>query len=222
MKKRVISNLKLILAVVSSAGIMQGCYPGGAEDVADLVTVLTDHDESFGFSQKKTYYMPDTVSFFGSSNNFLNDLVLRHEHELIKEVEENMEARGYVRLDTTSVEAPDMFLGIDVIASSFSGVNWVPSYPGWGYYPSSWGWWGPGYGYGYPSYYPVGYSYDVGTVFINLADPNQVDPDTKRIKVVWFAALDGLLSSRDDITRNMVINGINQAFDQSSYLKSEE
>lgn len=200
--------------------VMYSCYPGGPEDIADYQTVFTDYDQNFDFTAKKTFFMPDTINFVINSTSNAINLLFDNEQGILNKVVSNLETRGYTQVDTTATEAPDMLVEVDVVASSYSSINWVPSYTGYGYYPQSWGWYGSGYYY--PSYYPVGYSYDAGSVIINLSDPSQIDPASNGIVVVWFAALDGLLSGNEEISQNLISNGIDQAFNQSPYLKSDQ
>jgi len=97
-------------------------------------------------------------------------------------------------------------------------------YPGWGY----WGWWpgwgywpgyGPGWGWGYPGY--VGrVTYETGTVFVDMIDPNDPAPavEPPEIPVVWTGALRGILSGGAATAATRIVDGLNQAFDQSPYL----
>ena len=40
---------------------LSGCYPEGAEYVEELDLVLTNYDDSYDFSSKTTYAMPDSI-----------------------------------------------------------------------------------------------------------------------------------------------------------------
>jgi hypothetical protein len=50
-------------------------------------------------------------------------------------------------------------------------------------------------------------------------DPEKADEDEEIIGVVWSAGINGLLESSDSNTENRIKNTIQQAFDQSEYLK---
>jgi hypothetical protein len=61
-----------------------------------------------------------------------------------------------------------------------------------------------------------GYSYTVGTIFINMIE--RIDPtgDEDQIPVAWVAALNGVSDSGSNASR--ILAAINQAFEQSKYL----
>ncbi len=213
------NKMRLVYLLLVTALLMYGCYPGGPEYTSDYSLVLTDYDKDFNFTNKKTYFMPDTVNFETNDKDISDEVVRGFEELILNQVESNMSSRGYVRVDSTVEVSPDLFIGIDVFAIDNSGVAWVPGGGWWGgYYPPGWGWgWG---GWYYPPYYPVGYSYKTGTVLINMADPNAMDDPEDKVKIVWFGGLDGLLSSSTSTNETRVRQGIDQAFDQSPYLQS--
>jgi hypothetical protein len=205
------------------AALIYGCYPGGPEFISDYSLVVTDYDKDFSFGDKKTYFMPDTINFATNQEDIDEEVILGFEEIILNQIETNMSSRGYDRVDSTAAEAPDLFIGVHVIAINNEGVAWIPGGGWWGgYYPPGWGWGGWG-GWYYPPYYPVGYSYQTGTVLIHMADPNATDiPEDDDVKIVWFGGLDGLLSSVTSNNETAVINGIDQAFDQSPYLQSNQ
>ena len=204
--------------------ILSGCYPQGPEYISDYSLVVTDYDDAFDFGSRKTYYMPDTIDFETNiDDDDIEDKLREFEELILNEVESNMSDRNYTRIDTTSLEDPDLVITIVVIALENTGIGWVPP-PGWGwwggYYPP---WWGPGWGWGYPGWYPIGYSYTTGTVLIHLGDPEiKDDDDNTKVKVAWFAGLDGLLSKNVNNNQEGIRRGINQAFEQSPYLQSNQ
>lgn len=220
-KKRKWLNALLLIAW---GAFLTGCYPGGPEYTSDYNLVVTDYDQSFDFGSKLTYFMPDTVNFATNDEDIDEDVILGFERLILAEIESNMEARGYERVDSTFQEEPDLLIAVQVIAISNSGVSWIPGGGWWGgLYPPGWGW-GWGGGWYYPPYYPIGYSYQTGTVLINLADPDDeiVEDGETKPALKWFAAMDGLLSSSTDANQQRIISGIEQAFDQSPYLQSNQ
>ncbi len=100
-------------------------------------------------------------------------------------------------------------------------------YPGYGWWGGWWGGWYPGYP-GYPCYYcgyppTVGYAqYEVGSVVLDLFDLRKL-PDTglpsEDYEPSWLAVMRGLLSSDQNFNSERVVSGIQQAFEQSPYLK---
>ena len=90
---------------------------------------------------------------------------------------------------------------------------------------SAWGWYGgwpgygPGYGIGYPGTGTV-YSYETGTAMIDMIDLKNAVLGDSLVNGVWQAAVNGLASSKQQVNHDRIVKGINQAFDQSPYLKS--
>jgi len=202
--------------------ILSGCYPQGPEYVSDYSLVVTDYDPDFDFGSRKTYYMPDTISFETNVTGDIEEKLREFETLILETIERNMSDRNYTRIDTTQAE-PDLIITTLAIAIESSGVAWYPP-PGWGwwggYYPPGWGW-GPGYGWGYPGWYPVGYSYSTGTVIMHMGDPDEKEDDTT-VKVTWVGGLDGLISSNVNTNQEGVRRGIDQAFTQSPYIQSNQ
>ena len=156
--------------------------------------------------------MPDTIHLETNMNDeSIKDLLDQFEELILGLVEDNMANRNYQRIDTSAVERPDLVINITAIAIENSGVGWVPS-PCW----SWWCWYYP------PGWYPVGYSYNTGSVLIQMGDPENFVNFGEDIEanVAWIGALDGLLSSSSTSNAQSITNGINQAFDQSPYIQS--
>jgi len=206
-----LKHFKLLGMTLAFGILIAGCYPGGPEYNSDYSLVVTDYDNEFDFGSRKTYYLPDTIGF--QTNTEVSDAIIRQYEELILDlVESNMNDRNYTRIDTSAAEPPDLVISVTAIAIENSGVGWVPG-PCWSY----WCWY-------YPNWYPVGYSYSTGTVLITMGDPQmEIDPEDDIIaNIVWVAGLDGLLSSNINNNVNGVTKGINQAFEQSQYIQSNQ
>jgi hypothetical protein len=118
---------------------------------------------------------------------------------------------------------PDAVLTVSAMATT--------TYYAWSYYPYYWGWYGGWYWYKssdyyYPwyPYYPYGgtyvSSYTQGSLIMSLSDVSSATEETDSIPVVWLGVINGLMGSTDkaDI-QNRLEYGIDQAFDQSLYLK---
>lgn len=200
--------------VVALIIMLAGCYPKGPEYIQDYGIVVTDYDPDFDFGSKKTYYMPDTISFeTNMGDDDIEDIIRQYEELILGLIEDNMSDRNYQRIDTSAAELPDLVIGVSALALENSGVGWVPS-PCW----SWWCWYYP------PYWYPVGYSYSTGTVLIQMGDPEDFLNFNEDIEadVAWIGALDGLLSSSSATNVQGVTNGINQAFAQSPYIQSNQ
>ncbi len=207
MKKTAI--LKFAIPGLLLAALLWSCYPGGPENIAELDLVFTAYDQGADFKAIRTYAMPDEV-FEREGSDETSD---QFDSEILAEIANQMQRLGYIR------ELDPVNNGVDVlIVCSKSKTTtiwggWVPGYPP---YPG-WGWWGPGWGWGSP-WYPVGGSFTTGTVFIDMADPNDRDEGAETIPTLWAAALNGLVSSSSGATQTRITSAIAQAFDQSPYL----
>lgn len=203
---KIFSSLGLITSVVI---LLSGCYPKGPEYTSDYSLVVTDYAPEFDFGTQMTYYMPDTVYLETNVENPDAERIREFQELILETLEANMATRDYQRIDTAGAQKPDMVLSVSALAINNSGVSWVPS--------PCWSWWC----WYYPGWYPVGYSYSTGTVIIQMGRTDGVvNFEDDEVNLVWFAALDGLMSSNVNNNRAGVENGINQAFEQSPYLKS--
>ena len=62
---------------------------------------------------------------------------------------------------------------------------------------------------------------DQGTLEMTLIDPEDTDPEQEVFNVQWDGILTGVLSTREGpIDTGRIDRGIQQAFDQSSYLNT--
>ena len=212
MKKRwyAIPVLAGALLTVSS------CYPGGATSVQQLDLVVTAHDETVDFTSFITYALLDSVVHVDLEDNNNDDLLDRANDALIlSQIRSNIEAMGYVEEADPANNTPDIVFLVG--AWAVTNTDAYVSYPWWGWYGwyPYWGCCGPGYGWGYPSA-PVVVRYDTATLVITMVDPNRAAVD--EIPVVWVAGMNGVLGSGGTTIR--ITDGIDQAFDQSPYLRT--
>lgn len=215
----------LLLKVGILAGIvfvLAGCYPGGAEYTSDTDIVVTDYNPDYNFESIETYFLADSVQYVQDGEDQEGDLF----PDLVDEFERQFDNLGWTRLDSSDANGPepDVTIVMSIIKNTNYNVYSYPWYPGWG-----WGWYWkssnetayyPYYGYGwYYPYYPTYVtSYETGTVFWRLFDPENVDEDDEIIQVEWMGAINGLVGSSTQTTRDRIEKGIEQAFTQSPYL----
>ena len=180
-----------------------GCYPDGAEYYEDTDIVYTNYDDSYNFESKGTYSMPDkivkiTKELVDGDPEFVKE---PYNTQILKKIESNMTAMGYTKVADPS--QADMVL-FPAVWTNTTIYYWY-DYWCW-YYPYYCGW-----GWGYPTVS----SYTTGTLLMTLvADGDDYVQPTN----VWTAAINGLMSGVYNTSR--VNNGIDQAFKQSSYLKT--
>ena len=197
MKKKFVFYLSIII-------ILGSCYPQGPEYYEDLDVVYTNFDDQFDFSSKGTYSMPDKIV------KIEGDLGEGEEPEYVKEpqnsqmlqkMEANMSARGWTRTE----DPADADLVLFPAVWTNTTIYYWYDYWCW-YYPYYCGW-----GWGYPSVS----SYTTGTLVMTLVADGEDYIEPSR---VWTAAANGLLSGAYNTTR--VNNAIDQAFEQSPYLRT--
>ncbi len=229
--------LKLSIALVAIAGvtILHGCYPNDSISVSETDIVLTGYYDSVDFKTLSTYYMPDTV--FPIRDDTTDKSPVDNEALILSQIEKNMQGYGYTRVyyTDTATTVPDLMMAVSAITITTVSVGWwYPYYPGWGW-GWGWGWYkkaprGADYWYGgYPGYYPPGWgwggvpyysSYTTGTLLMEMTNPNDyrvIDNDTV-IPLYWAGGVNGVLSSGSNSSR--ITGGIDQAFTQSDYLKT--
>ena len=179
-------------------------------------TVYTDYDSSTDFSNFTTYCLPDSILVPGDGmkNSYWKD---ESAQRLISAAAEAMDSLGYKRV-TNPDEAT---LGLQL---SFTQMRThVTDFVGGGMYGSWWNFafWGPYWGgWYYP--YPISYSYDTGTLMMEIVDLTKrtaaTDDEKQDLTVVWHAYADGLLYGSSRINLQLALRALNQAFTQSPYL----
>lgn len=185
-----------------------GCYNDYGLSTSEYDVVATYYKETVDYSGFKTYFMPDTIIHIVGEGE--EDQLGRDNDQLVLSlVAENMASLGYTRVTVSGAD-----LGIVLAATSTTNLQVYYNYPMGGY----WGY--PGYGYYYPPYW--GWAtvdgYRTGTVFINMADPKEYDPDQKILATVWLGMINGLLEDTKSNIRDRLTRDVNQAFTQSPYL----
>lgn len=187
------------------------CYPDYDLSTEDFDIVATDYEPDY-FSRENpvTYHMPDTIPALGDGEEQLSDEM---EAFILAQIERNLDELGWVRKDVIDdTDLPDVIITTSALVVTTVGGSCIPWYPYWGWYP-----WYPGWGWGGGYCYPVYYSYETGTLTIDMIDPNE-DKD-EVFGVVWAAGINGLTRSSQAGNEDFVKSTIDQAFKQSPYLE---
>lgn len=181
-------------------------------------TVYTNYDSNAKFKDFNTYCLPDSILLIGQgmkATYWKDD----NAQQIIKRVADEMDSRGYKRV----TEIKDANVGLQL--SFAQQTTQVIGSGGW--YDGGWynGWWGPGYwgpywnDWYYP--YPVTYSYDTGTLImemVNLTD-HPADGDQKvKLPVIWHSYTTGLLFGSSNYDLQLTLRAVDQAFEQSPYI----
>jgi Domain of unknown function (DUF4136) len=186
-------------------------------DLAQLTNkfvVITNRDSKADFTTYDTYHISDTVTYISNVPAADSVIVGANAKLLVDAVKANMTARGYTLVARTA--NPHLGVRLTAIKQVEAGVVYPPGwwggywgYPGWCYYGC------------YPPYYPypVAYSYNVGDLLIDMLDVKNAGAN-HNLKSIWISDVGGVLSSTTPTNFNMAVDGINQAFLQSPYIKS--
>jgi len=203
LRKTSIFLLFLSVAVV----VLQGCYPYDDQTVADADVVATFYDDGANFSQLVTYAFPDTIYTFDSNGDIVpsDDISSTNANQIKNAINNNMQEMGFTPVTTGNEPNADV-----VVFALVTSSTWVSG----GCYGGYWSYWYPYYGW----CYPVAYTYTTGTVFILMIDPNKSAND----QGVWIAAINGVLNDTNASIASRINSDIDQAFNQSPYLRGSK
>lgn len=201
-----------LLAVVAA------CYPSGVDSITDYNTVTTAYDTAFNFKALSTYSVPGITNPSNPNTCAIKDISdggadfnTPNQATICTTVVNQLNALGYTLVSTSATDQPSFVVTIAGITQTYNA--WV-SYPWYGY----WGGYYPGYPWGgwgvYYPYYTYVYSYDVGTLVLQMTTP---DTAGSKMNGVWGAALNGVDTAPNN-TPAVISAGITQAFSQSPYL----
>jgi hypothetical protein len=229
--------------------IFQACYPGGSIPITDLDTVSTYYNtEDLSTPPTSAAIVWEVVEIIDEEdpdNNIpykgevdseiLNTTLLQlidlyGKENVVIIADTTMEHLVPTPVDTTipvfdpeedpnppavqSLVAPSVLL-----RKEYVGVVY-PGYPWWGG-----GWWGGWWGGCWYCYYPPTVSYqrfDVGSIRLDMFDLRQIpqggEPPAD-FDPSWVALFRGLISSNSTTNSDRVVSSIQQAYEQSPYLK---
>ncbi|MDO6473736.1 DUF4136 domain-containing protein [Maribacter sp. 1_MG-2023] len=202
--------------VIITGLFFQSCYKSPTTNSlsSDLV-VATNRDLQADYSDYETYHISDTIPRISDSETD-TILVGAGADQIIAKIKANLDARGYrfvERSDNPDLAVIPSIIDVEVVNQICSG--WWGGYPGY-WDPYYWGY--PGYGYYYP--YCGFYTYDTGSLNVELFDLENAD-ENKNLKAVWGSAMFGILSSSDRTNLTRALTAIDQSFEQSPYLTNK-
>lgn len=202
-------------AVFAVFVLLDACYPQGAEFVDELDLVITVFDEDYNFDTPNgTYALNDDIPLLGTDPDDMEYVTPATAALILAEIRANMTARGYTEVDVDA--DPDLYMPVAALEVKTTvvgcgGGGWWGYYPGWGY---------PGYG---GCYYPVGYSYTTGSIFITLWDKDsRPSGDNDTTPPEWEAGINGLIQGSQSSINTRIKKAIDQAFEQSPYIQSND
>lgn len=198
--------MKKIYLLLMTTAVLCSCEkdPDLSEMDSDF-TVYTQFDPEADFTGASTYYLPDSilVANGGIKAEYWKD---ENAQSLLKEVIEQMNDRNYTRQE----EKEDAELGIQVsfVENSTHVTNlWWDT-----------GYWGPFWGGGWYYPYPITYTYDTGTLVIEMVDLRQKEEKASKLPVIWRTTNSGTLYGNNNLNVELVHRSIKQSFQQSPYI----
>lgn len=211
--------MKKILFITAAVLLLAAChkepYP---TDNDNEYLVYTSPGKDVDFKKFKTFDIADSLLVIGKSEK-PEYTQTQAALELIQEFRTNMEARGFIYTPSD----PDADLGVQLtyvikterFVQYYSNPYWWLDYPG--YWPSGyWGSWG--------DYYvprPVTYTYTTNALLTDIVNLTEEETYGKPLEVLWTSYIGGPAGStlKGDVA--IMKEAINQAFAQSTYLKTE-
>ncbi|GAB3222057.1 DUF4136 domain-containing protein [Algoriphagus aestuariicola] len=203
------SKFSTLMLVFAAAIGLWSCYPDGPDYYEDTDITFTQHDSEFDFASRQTYALPDRIVVDVEIENGDTSYVYMRDvyaTPILQTIDAKMSEYGWTKVAISA--SPDVVL----TPAAFKNTTYFYSY----WYDWWWGGWYPGWGWYYPPYYTIS-SITTGSMVINMADPN-VDNPVDRAPVAWMMIGNGLASGSNNVSR--ITDAINQAFEQSPYLKT--
>lgn len=200
--------LTRVMVPVLAAFLFWNCYPDGPEFYEDTDITFTSFEQDFDFKARSTYSLPDKIVTDVEIKNgdttfvFMKDI---YAVPILQAIDRNMANYGWEKVAIS--QSPDVVLTPGAIRNTTIMYSYWYNWWYGGYFPG-WGWY-------YPPYYSVT-SYTTGSIIITMADPN-IDNPINLTRASWIMIGNGLLSGAGNVNR--VTGAIDQAFEQSPYLK---
>lgn len=186
--------------------------------VQENYVVYTQYDKLANFSKGHTFYVADSVLVINDNNKKkASYLDAKIGDFVINTYVSHMKNRGYIQSDNKS----DATFGLQIsfVESTYyylKNPSWWSNYP-WYWSPSYWWPWYSGDWY-YP--YPFIYSHIAGSLVCEIVDITSVSKENNLSKptVIWNSYITdiGVITTNNE---NKVAKAIDQAFNQSTYIK---
>jgi Domain of unknown function (DUF4136) len=190
------------------------CYADSFTSPDDIgwVVTLVDSTTSSLFAAR-TFALPDTVVELRGDSDFDHAA----DPIIADRIRAHFTALGWTEVRDPSGPSPDVLVVLGAstrVEVGYTYVDWFSSYgsvPYWGTADPTWAWGMPGGA--------IPYVFEVGTLLLTMVDLRAPRDSTKLVPILWIAAINGVLS--DAATLPRALDGIDQAFAQSPYLKVE-
>ena len=233
----------LLLLIGGVTMMLTSCLKSETVYYDELDVTLTQYEVEFNYSSYTSFAMPDSTIL---KTNYLEESEIEEfyaaggtSENTLELLKSKFEERGYTfseSFDNADFVAVPTMLMIEQTEAFYYPPGWWWGYPGYGW--GGWGGWGgyPGYGWGSPGYVQY-YSYKVGTIVLEMVDGESfrtsVDwgeshgqgqqassgEEIPDLIIRWMGTIDGYISSDANYNADRAKRGMDEAFDQSPYLK---
>ena len=185
--------------------------------LADKYLVYTSEASTAAFSTVSTYYLADTI-LVATSSEKTEALTGTGAEDYLNAIATIMNARGYT-LATTKDDA-DLAVSVTYLQSTYYFSNY--GYQNWNSLGNWWGnWWGNYWGWGSGFYYPyaMNYSLTTNSFIVDIAYQGATTTSSTTKVPVWWTAYMVAPTYANSINYPLAIQGVQQAFSQSAYIK---
>ncbi len=166
----------------------------------DLV-VYTNRDLEADYTTYTTYYVSDTIKNIDAEDSDNEYLINDKTRDFVAKIRANMNAYGYTEV-TDPTASVDLILKTTVVQATNRGALCY----GW--------WWGWPY---YPPYCSL-YQYNTGSINVDMFDSKNFETNGG-YENLWNSAMFGYIGTNKVVNYDKAMEAIDQAFEQSPYLK---
>ena len=197
------------LLLLSIASLLFSCQPQSSmQDV-----VATYHSPNINFAGYKKYNMPDSVVLVGDQSTQAT-LSAKYQTQILNLINSNMVSMGYIKVANKDSASLVILPTVVINSGSYAVNSGYSIYNYWGWYEPDWDYdWGWDYGWEVGSYY----TYQTGTILIQMVDNINPSNNNKKLNSIWAAYINGIIYNNENLTQ-AINTDINQAFTQSQYL----
>ena len=204
MKKFIMLPLFVIVALLCS------CEKDPDTDKLDNdYLVLTNYDSNTDFGKINSFYVIDSILIIDNQTDKPKYWKNENSQKIVNAYNDNFISCGYTQAE--SGEEADVVFQLSYINTTYYFNNNVG--PWWNSYPGYWNWGGWGWYYPFNFYY----AYSTGSIIGELVN-TKAPYGSDKLTIVWNAYICGLLNG-NNLSYSRTMAAINQAFEQSPYLK---
>lgn len=171
--------------------------------------VLTNYDSNTDFGKINSFYVIDSILIIDNQTDKPKYWKNENSQKIVNAYNDNFISCGYTQ--AASGEEADVVFQLSYINTTYYFNNNVG--PWWNSYPGYWNWGGWGWYYPFNFYY----AYSTGSIIGELVN-TKAPYGSDKLTIVWNAYICGLLNG-NNLSYSRTMAAINQAFEQSPYLK---